>query len=285
MDTKIQAISWNITRLCNLKCTHCYLPAGFVDTNRFPAGQYREGELSQSQCFRVIDQIAEINPNVLLILTGGEPLLRPDILEISNYAAQTGFLVVMGTNGLLLNDLTVQKMVDHGVNGAGISLDSADAVNHDKFRGLDGAWQSAMNGIEALKRANVDFLIQTSVTRWNYDEIPQVVEFAYQLGAKVFNLYFLVRTGRGKTVMDITPAQYESMLSTLFELQEKYANKMLVAAKCAPHYKRVVYEQQLDSPFLQTYPSGTCPCGIYYCRITPEGDLTPEKGGSVLESE
>ena len=275
MDTKVQAVSWNITRLCNLKCTHCYLPAGFVDTNEFPSGYYRDAELTQSQCFRVIDEIAEINPNILLILTGGEPLLRPDILKISDYAARTGFLVVMGTNGVLLNDETVQKMSDHGVAGAGISLDAVDPVNHDKFRGMEGAWEGTMNGVEALKRANLDFLVQTSVTRWNYDEIPQIVDFAYELGAKVFNLYFLVRTGRGKTVMDITPDQYERMLSTLFELQAKYQGKMLVAAKCAPHYKRVIYEQQSDSPFLQAYPSGTCPCGIYYCRITPEGDLTP----------
>lgn len=275
METKIQAVSWNITRLCNLKCTHCYLPAGFVDTNEFPEGYYRDSELTQSQCFRVIDEIAEINSNVLLILTGGEPLLRPDILKISDYAARTGFLVVMGTNGVLLNDETVQRMSDHGVAGAGISLDAVDPVNHDKFRGMEGAWEGTMNGVEALKRANLDFLVQTSVTRWNYNEIPQIVDFAYELGAKVFNLYFLVRTGRGKTVMDITPAQYETMLSTLFELQAKYRGKMLVAAKCAPHYKRVIYEQQSDSPFLQAYPSGTCPCGIYYCRITPEGDLTP----------
>jgi radical SAM protein with 4Fe4S-binding SPASM domain len=275
METKIQAVSWNITRLCNLKCTHCYLPAGFVDTNEFPSGYYRDSELTQSQCFRVIDEIAEVNPNILLILTGGEPLLRPDILKISDYAARTGFLVVMGTNGVLLNDETVQRMSDHGVAGVGISLDAVDPVNHDKFRGMEGAWEGTMNGVEALKRANLDFLVQTSVTRWNYDEVPQIVDFAYELGAKVFNLYFLVRTGRGKTVMDITPAQYERMLSTLFELQAKYHGKMLVAAKCAPHYKRVIYEQQSDSPFLQAYPSGTCPCGIYYCRITPEGDLTP----------
>ena len=275
METKIQAVSWNITRLCNLKCTHCYLPAGFVDTNEFPEGYYRDSELTQSQCFRVIDEIAEINSNVLLILTGGEPLLRPDILKISDYAARTGFLVVMGTNGVLLNDETVQRMSDHGVAGAGISLDAVDPVNHDKFRGMEGAWEGTLNGVEALKRANLDFLVQTSVTRWNYDEVPQIVDFAYELGAKVFNLYFLVRTGRGKTVMDITPAQYETMLSTLFELQAKYRGKMLVSAKCAPHYKRVIYEQQSDSPFLQAYPSGTCPCGIYYCRITPEGDLTP----------
>jgi len=275
MDTKVHAVSWNITRLCNLKCQHCYLPAGFVDMNEFPDGYYRDAELSQSQCFRVIDEIAEINPNILLILTGGEPLLRPDILEISDYAARTGFLVVMGTNGIMLNEQTVQKMQEHGISGAGISLDSVNPVNHDKFRGLEGAWEGLMRGIENLKRANLDFLVQTSVMRWNYDEIPQIVELASQLGAKVLNLYFLVKTGRGKTVMDITPAQYEKMLSTLFELQAKYANKMLISAKCAPHYKRVIYEQKSDSPFLQTYPSGTCPCGIYYCRITPEGDLTP----------
>jgi radical SAM protein with 4Fe4S-binding SPASM domain len=140
---------------------------------------------------------------------------------------------------------------------------------------MEGAWKATMNGIDALKRAQLDFLVQTSVTQWNYDEIPKIVEFAYQLGAKVLNLYFLVRTGRGKTVMDITPAQYEKMLETLFELQAAYAGKMLIAAKCAPHYKRVIYEQQSDSAFLQGYPSGTCPCGIYYCRITPEGELTP----------
>ena len=285
--TKVQAVSWNITRLCNLKCTHCYLPAGFVDTNEFVNGNFnlsdiqgsgayaRDTELSQSECFRVIDEIAEINPHILLILTGGEPLLRPDILEISKYASDTGFLVVMGTNGVLLNDAVVGKMQRHGVTGAGVSLDSIQPTNHDKFRGMEGAWKATMNGVEALKRAHLDFLVQTSVTQWNYDEIPKIVEFAYQLGAKVLNLYFLVRTGRGKTVMDITPTQYENMLETLFKLQAAYAGKMLIAAKCAPHYKRVIYEQQSDSAFLQGYPSGTCPCGIYYCRITPEGELTP----------
>ena len=303
-NTKVQAVSWNITRLCNLKCTHCYLPAGFVDTSElleshasvsnpvdmhqksiFDIGKNgattqsfknsRDAELSQSECFRVIDEIAEINPHILLILTGGEPLLRPDILEISKYASDTGFLVVMGTNGVLLNDAVVEKMQQHGVTGAGVSLDAIRPTDHDKFRGMKGAWKATMNGVEALKRAQMDFLVQTSVTQWNYDEIPKIVEFAYQLGAKVLNLYFLVRTGRGKTVMDLTPTQYEKMLETMFELQAAYTGKMLIAAKCAPHYKRVIYGQQSDSAFLQGYPSGTCPCGIYYCRITPEGELTP----------
>ena len=215
MQTKIQAISWNITRLCNLKCTHCYLPAGFVDTNEFPTGYIRDSELTREQCFTVIDQIAVINRNALLILTGGEPLLRPDILEISRYASETGFLVVMGTNGILLDDDTVKRMIDHGVSGAGISLDSYSSEDHDEFRGVDGALEATLKGIEALSRHRVQFLVQTSVTRMNMDQIPQMVEYAAGLGAKVFNLYFLVRTGRGKTVMDLSPEQYETMLGTL----------------------------------------------------------------------
>ena len=275
MQTKVQAISWNITRLCNLKCTHCYLPAGFVDTSEFPNGYIRDSELTREQCFTVIDQIAEINRNALLILTGGEPLLRPDILEISRYASETGFLVVMGTNGILLDDNTVKGMIDHGVAGAGISLDSYSSADHDEFRGIDGALEATLKGIEVLSSHKVQFLVQTSVTRMNMDHIPRMVEYACDLGAKVFNLYFLVRTGRGKTVMDLTPEQYETMLGTLSELQEKYKGRMFVAAKCAPHFKRAIFERESDSPLLQGYPGGTCPCGVYYCRISPEGELTP----------
>ena len=90
---------------------------------------------------------------------------------------------------------------------------------------MPGAWKATMNGVDSLKRAHLDFLIQTSVTQWNYDEIPEIVEFAYQLGAKVLNLYFLVRTGRGKTVMDISSAQYENMLETMFKLQKDYTGE------------------------------------------------------------
>ena len=275
MEHRIQAVSWNITRLCNLKCSHCYLPAGLVDAEEFPDGTFGKGELTTKQCFRVIDEIAEMNPHILLILTGGEPLLRADIFQVSKYASGKGFLVVLGTNGVLLNDDKVRLMVENGITGAGISIDSIDPRSHDQFRGLNGAWKATMSGIDALKRANLDFLVQTSVTRWNYDQISKIVEYSEGMGAKVFNLYFLVTTGRGKTVMDISSKQYEEMMSTLFELQAQYRGRMLIQAKCAPHYKRVIYEQATDSPFLQAYPGGTCPCGIHYCRISPEGELTP----------
>ena len=133
-----------------------------------------------------------------------------------------------------------------------------------------------MNGVEALKRAQLDFLVQTSVTQWNYDEIPEIVEYAYQLGAKVLNLYFLVRTGRGKTVMDIT------RLHNMRRCLRRSSNyRQLMLGKCSsPRNARPITNASSmnSSPTLRSFraiPSGTCPCGIYYCRITPEGELTP----------
>ena len=96
MDFRAYSISWNLTKRCNLNCDHCYLDADF-------RGGFRTDELNTEQCFTVIDQIAEVNPNAFLILTGGEPLLRPDIYKIIRYAADKKFMVVLGTNGTLIN--------------------------------------------------------------------------------------------------------------------------------------------------------------------------------------
>ncbi|MFN3532356.1 MAG: SPASM domain-containing protein, partial [Candidatus Brocadia sp.] len=120
----------------------------------------------------------------------------------------------------------------------------------------------------------IEFQIQTTVTQKNFQEIPDIIEFSYNLGAKVFNLFFLVCTGKGQELTDITPRQYDQALRKLYEIQKKYQGKMLVGAKCAPHYRRIVYEHDASSPLIRTYAGG-CPAGTHYCRITPEGDVTP----------
>lgn len=267
MGYKTYSISWNITKRCNLHCSHCYLDA----SNRMNGC---EDELTREECLGVIDQIAEVNKNPFLILTGGEPLLRDDIFDISEYASRCGFFIVIGTNGLPLDDKTVKRIKECGVKGLGISIDSISPYFHDTFRGINGAWDSTIRGIEAAKRAGLEFLLQTTVTRENYNEIPEIIEFAYKLGAKVFNLFFLVCTGRGQGLTDITSKQYEGMLNNLYENQKRYEGEMLIGAKCAPHYKRVIYGHNPDSPLLMSYTGG-CPAGTHYCRITPEGDITP----------
>src|SRR3989337_2113298 len=129
--------------------------------------------------------MAELNPSLLLILTGGEPLLKKDIYELSSYASQKGMMVVLGTNGNMIDDDIARKLKESGVTGIGISLDSIVPGRHDTFRGIPGAWDDTLNGIEACRRQGIEFQIQTTVTKENFNEIPNIIEFSYNLGAKV----------------------------------------------------------------------------------------------------
>ncbi|MCH8209229.1 MAG: radical SAM protein, partial [Nitrospinae bacterium] len=260
-------VSWNLTKRCNLNCAHCYLDADF-------RGGLRSDELTTEECFRVVDQIAEVNPNAFLILTGGEPLLRPDIYDIIKYAAEKKFMVVLGTNGTLINRENAKKIKAAGAHGVGISIDSMEPANHDKFRGVDKAWERSMEAFNILNEVGVDFIIQMSVSDMNYKEIPEVVAFSEKIGAIAFNLYFLVCTGRGQGNTDISNEAYEEALKTLYRLQMQYKGRLMINSKCAPQYKRVVYENDPDSVYTRTY-SGGCPAGTHYSRISPEGNLTP----------
>jgi len=271
------------------------------------AGADTRGELSTAECRRVMDEIATVNPNVFLILTGGEPLLRRDIWDVAGYAADKKFTTVFGTNGVLLREREAKLMRQHGVLGASISLDSTDRVKHDAFRRLPGAWDAAVRATRVLGDEGLDFSLHMSVTDWNVKDVPAMIDLARDLGAKVLNFFFLVRTGRGRDLTDIDAAAYEEILTYLAKVPgagqgppsfvrrmlgmaeaaqpETFedpwstpigrADGLLIRAKCAPHFRRILWELNPSSPLLKNYAHGSCPAGKYYCRITPEGDVTP----------
>ena len=268
-DFKPYLIALNLTKRCNLKCAHCYLDA----TTKAGGGS---DELTTDECLRLIDQIAEVNQGCLLVITGGEPLTRPDILEIARHAVARRFMVVFGTNGMLIDDRLAKTLVEIGVMGVGISIDSLDPAKHDAFRGVPGGWQGAVDGIEACKRNGLQFQVHFSAQPMNYRELPDVVEWAHGLGAKVLNVFFMVCTGRGEELTDITPAQYEEVLHYLVTAQDRYKD-MLVRARCAPHFKRLAYERDPNSPITKAtgYMGGGCLAGTNYARVTPNGELTP----------
>jgi radical SAM protein with 4Fe4S-binding SPASM domain len=258
-------IAWNLTRRCNLECAHCYIAAGPSET--------ADGELTTAECRRITDQILELEPSPLFILSGGEPLLRDDLEEIAGHAARRGATVVVGTNGTLLTDERIERLKRAGVSGVAVSVDSLDAHRHDAFRHGAGALEATTEALARLRAHHLDFIVQTTATKGNRGEIARLAAWSAEQGAVAFNLYFLVATGRGARLADLAPTDYEVLLEDLVDYHERYLGRMMVRAKCAPHFMRVLHRRSPESPVLNYQTR--CPCGSQYCRITPDGKLTP----------
>lgn len=258
-------VAWNLTRRCNLECAHCYIAAGPSET--------ADGELSTAECLRIAGEILALNASPFFILSGGEPLLRDDLAEIASFAASRGATVVVGTNGTLLTDARIAELKAAGVSGVAVSVDSLDPRHHDNFRHGQGALAATTAALERLRAHRLDFVIQTTAHRGNRGEIAKIVDWAAEQGAVSFNLYFLVATGRGARLADLAPAEYESLLAELVVHHDRHLGRMMVRSKCAPHYMRHLHRASPESPVLNY--ATRCPCGTQYCRITPDGKLTP----------
>lgn len=258
-------IAWNLTRRCNLECAHCYISAG--------PSESASDELRTEECLRIAGEILQLNPSPLFILSGGEPLLREDLGLIAEFAAGRGATVVVGTNGTLLTAPRIRALRDAGVTGVAVSVDSLDPGRHDRFRHGHGAFDATAGALERLRAHRLDFIVQTTVHKGNRAELPRLVAWAAEQGAVAFNCYFLVPTGRGARLSDLDAAAYESVLTELVAFHREYLGRMMVRAKCAPHFMRLLHATAPDSPVL--HYQTRCPCGTQYCRITPDGKLTP----------
>ncbi len=252
-------MSWNVTRECNMKCSHCYINA----TEKKLAN-----ELTTQEGKNLMDQICKVS-KPLLILSGGEPLLRPDIYELIEYGTSRGLKMGLGSNGTLIDDEVAHKLKAAGIATVSISLDSHIPAQHDEFRGVAGAWEKAVNACKALRKNNVLVQVNTTLTHENYNQIDDIMSLAEEIGVENFHLFFLVPTGRGTKLIDISPQKYEDMISTTFA---KVANhKLNVRPSCAPQFMRIAKGMGLD---MRQWVRG-CLAGLYYCRIYPNGDVTP----------
>ncbi len=276
-------VAVNLTRACNLECGHCYMDAG---SKTAASGNHIDFALLK----KTLEEIAKRAPQTIIVLTGGEPMLYPHLEEAITLGTKQNLRMVLGTNGLGLSLDRAKRFKDLGLSGAGISIDSIDAKKHDEFRGITGAFTRSCRAFDACKAVGLHSQMHFTLMRNNLGEIEEAADLARNLGAGILNFFFLVCTGRGESSMDLNPTEYESALNAIAQLQEN-SQGLLIQARCAPHFKRILYQRNPDSPFTRAsgYDGGGCPAGTHYCRITPQAELTPcpymEESAGSLEGQ
>jgi heme b synthase len=268
----LRLVAWEITRNCNLSCVHCRASA----TN----GPYT-GELDTAACKTLLDQMAQLG-SPIVILTGGEPLLRDDIFEVARYGTDRGLRMVMAPNGTLITASIAKQMADAGIRRISVSLDGATRERHDAFRAVPGAFEGALRGIRFAKEAGIEFQINTTITRANLKEIPAIQELAIDLGAVAHHIFLLVPTGRGKYLIDqeITAQEYEETLNWFYDQRGK--TPLQLKATCAPHYYRILRQRAKEDKVPVTFESHGldavtrgCLGGVGFCFISHTGVVQP----------
>ncbi|MFZ0309240.1 MAG: radical SAM protein [Candidatus Sulfotelmatobacter sp.] len=234
-QNKPRLIFWELTKGCNLRCIHCRASATELSS---------PDDLSTETAKAIIDQIAAVS-SPILVLSGGEPLFRKDIFELARYATDKGLRVALATNGTLVTKQVAQKIIDSGVKRVAISLDGADALTHDTFRGIPGAFDAAITGFRNLKDLGMSVQINTTIARHNAHQLPHVLELAKSLGADALHTFLLVPVGCGvdiATEQMVPPEEYERMLNWFYDRSLEGGIEM--KATCAPHYFRVVRQRR-----------------------------------------
>jgi AdoMet-dependent heme synthase len=230
-------IFWETTAGCNLTCIHC--------RRMTVADQLLPQDLTTEESFRMVDELTSYG-RPILVLSGGEPLFRPDIFDIARYASDAGLIVALASNATLIDRDVAQRLKDSGVRRVSVSFDGADAPTHDIFRGK-GAFDRALAGIGHLRDVGLPFQINTTVARHNVHQMPETLALAERIGAVALHLFLLVPVGCGVEIapdQQISPAMYEDVLNWMYDAEME--SELELKATCAPHYHRIVRQRQAE---------------------------------------
>lgn len=275
MDFEPKWIAWEITRRCNLKCVHCR-SSSELDITGHP-------DFTLDEAKAIMDDIASYASPVL-VLSGGEPLLREDVFEIAKYGTNKGFRMCLATNGTLVTDKICEQILEADIKMVSLSLDGAKPETHDDFRNQKGAFNGTMEAIRLFKKHNIPFLINSSFTIRNRKEIPDIYKLVKTLGATAWYMFMIVPTGRGEEIMEeLIPVDiYDEILEWHYQI-EKEENELLMRPTCAPHYYRIVRQKdkeageknQRRSLKFSTGGSKGCLAGQLICLIDVDGEVQP----------
>jgi len=272
----LHLLAWEITRRCNLSCAHCRASS---------EDEAYQGELSTEECYHLIDEIVKAG-RPILILTGGEPLMRPDVLQVAQYAVSQELRVVMGTNGTLVSAELATELKSVPISRLAVSLDFPVPGLQDSFRGKPGAYRQAMAGIANARSAGIEIQINSTITRLNVQYLADLLELSLEVGAVAFHPFMLVPTGRGKGLEpeELSPQQYEETLNWIYDRQVELGDRIFFKPTDAPHYMRVLKQRQKnaasgqDAPSVSTqHPLQTltrgCLAGTGFCFVSHNGTV------------
>lgn len=231
-------VIWETTQACDLACKHCRAESH---------PEHDPNELSYVEGKKLIDQILEFGtPNPMFVMTGGDPFKRDDIFELTEYAAQRGLPVALSPSGTpLLNSKSLERIQEAGCKAISLSLDGSNAEIHDTFRGVPGSFNWTVNGWKTARELGLKIQINTTVTRYNLYDLPDIFGLVREIGAMTWSVFFLVPTGRGLKEDEISPDEYEAVMHFLYDASKFIGLKTTEGH----HYKRVV----LQRAYLEKY--------------------------------
>ncbi len=240
-------------------------------------------DFSFEEAKRVLDDISSYAKPVV-VLSGGEPLLRKDVFDIAAYGTEKDLRMCLATNGTLVTDEICRKIKESGIRMVSLSLDGASAEVHDDFRNQQGAFDGTIRAAGLFKKHGIEFLINSSFTKRNQEEVPKIYKLAKELGATAWYMFMIVPTGRGQDILAelISPEDYEELLNWHYDMEKK-EDDMLVRPTCAPHYYRIVLQRSKTdkekfkrrSLKFSTGGSKGCLAGQLICLLDVDGEVLP----------
>jgi len=274
IENPLRLLFWETTCLCNLECIHCRR----LDTAAELAGQDLTTEEAQS----FIAELPQLG-SPILVLSGGEPLLRPDIFEVARFAAQQGLPVALATNGTLIDQDVARRIRESGIRRVSISLDGADAATHDAFRGMPGSFEQALTGFRRVKAEGVSVQVNCTIARHNMRQSEALYQLALSLGADALHLFMLVPVGCGVEIaaeQQVPAEKYEEILNWLYDKSRE--GRIQVKATCAPHYFRILHQRAKEEGVEVTRETHGmaamtkgCLAGTGVCFVSHKGEVFP----------
>jgi len=281
----LRLVFWETTAGCNLECVHCRR----IDV----AKELMRNDLSTAESLKFVENLAAF-AKPILVLSGGEPLFRPDIFTIAKHAGQCGLTVALATNGTLITEPVAAQIVEAGVRRVAISIDGADEVTHDKFRRQPGSLAAALAGFGHLKKLGMSLQINCTITKHNVDQIDLLYEKVVALGADALHLFMLVPVGCGVQIAEsnaLPAEEYERVLNWMYDKSK--LGQLHLKATCAPHYFRIMRQRaagehiRIEATHSHGKPQGAghhhdmsamtkgCLAGSAICFVSHSGEVFP----------